>query len=92
MSPLETAEEFAEPLRLCYRSLVTTGNKLIADGRLADVLRRVAAYGLTLVRLDIRQEAQRHAEAIDAITRHLGLGGYEGWTRRTANRFPVECR
>ena len=80
VSLLETAEEFAEPLRLCYRSLVTTGNKLIADGRLADVLRRVAAYGLTLVRLDIRQEAQRHAEASDAITRHLGLGAYDGWT------------
>jgi phosphoenolpyruvate carboxylase len=80
VSLLETAEEFAEPLRLCYRSLVTTGNKLIADGRLADVLRRVAAYGLTLVRLDIRQEAQRHSETIDAITRHLGLGAYDGWT------------
>jgi phosphoenolpyruvate carboxylase len=78
--PLATAEEFAEPLRLCYRSLAATGNRLIADGRLADVLRRVATFGITLVRLDIRQEAQRHSEAIDAITRHLGLGSYEAWT------------
>ena len=79
-SIISTAEEFAEPLRLCYRSLAETGNQLIADGRLTDTLRRVSAFGLTLVRLDIRQEAQRHTEAIDAITRHLGLGGYEGWS------------
>lgn len=77
---VETTEAFAEPLRLCYRSLSGTGNQLIADGRLKDTLRRVAAFGLTLVRLDVRQEADRHTEAIDAITRHLGLGSYEGWT------------
>jgi phosphoenolpyruvate carboxylase len=77
---IETAEEFAEPLRLCYRSLCATGNQLIADGRLADTLRRVAAFGITLVRLDVRQEAQRHTEALDAVTRHLGLGSYDGWS------------
>ena len=79
-STIEGVEDFAEPLRLCYRSLCETGNKLIADGRLADTLRRVAAFGLTLVRLDIRQEADRHTEAMDAITRHLGFGSYETWS------------
>jgi phosphoenolpyruvate carboxylase len=76
---LEIEEDFAEPLRLCNRSLRATGADVIADGRLADILRRIAAFGLTLVRLDIRQEASRHAEAIDAITRHLELGSYAGW-------------
>jgi phosphoenolpyruvate carboxylase len=76
---VETAEAFAEPLRLCYQSLCETGNKLIADGRLGDTLRRVSAFGLTLVRLDVRQEAERHTEAVDAITRSLGLGSYESW-------------
>ena len=76
---IDTVEDFADPLRLCYRSLCETNNAVIAQGRLADVLRRVAAFGLTLVRLDIRQEAERHTEAIDAITRHLGLGSYESW-------------
>ena len=74
-----TVEEFAEPLRLCDRSLRTTGNDLTADGRLADVLRRVATFGLTLVRLDVRQEAARHTRAIDAMTRHVGLGRYAEW-------------
>ena len=76
----ESAEALAEPLRLCYRSLEATGNGLIAEGRLTDVLRRIATFGLTLVRLDVRQEAARHTAAIDAITRHLGLGSYEEWS------------
>ena len=76
---IEAADDFAEPLRICYRSLAATGNQLIADGRLADTLRRVAVFGVTLVRLDVRQEAQRHTEALDAITRQLGFGSYDGW-------------
>jgi phosphoenolpyruvate carboxylase len=76
---LGDVEDLAEPLRLCDRSLRSVGNDLIADGRLADVLRRVAAFGLTLVRLDVRQEASRHTDAVDAIARHLGMGSYGGW-------------
>ena len=79
-APLASTEDFAGPLELCDRSLRATGNDVIADGRLADVLRRVAGFGLTLVRLDIRQEAERHTETIDALTRQIGLGGYGGWT------------
>ena len=76
---LATAEDLAGPLRLCDRSLRAVGNAVIADGRLADVLRRVAAFGVTLVRLDVRQEASRHTEAVDAIARHLGMGIYASW-------------
>ena len=72
-------DELSEPLLLCDRSLRATGNELIAEGRLADIIRRVAAFGLSLVKLDIRQEAARHTEAVDAITRHLGLGEYAAW-------------
>ena len=62
------------PLRLCYESLVATGNGIIAQGRLTDLLRRVAAFGVTLARLDVRQEAGRHTDALDAITRAIGPG------------------
>jgi phosphoenolpyruvate carboxylase len=75
---LERAD-LAEPLELCYASLVETGHELIAAGRLTDVLRRVAVFGVTLARLDIRQSSDRHAEALDAITRALGLGSYVEW-------------
>ena len=60
----EPVSELIEPLLLCYRSLHATGNGIIADGRLTDVLRRMAAFGVTLVRLDLRQEAERHTEAV----------------------------
>ena len=77
--PYESVDELIEPLPLCYRSLVETGQQIIADGRLADLLRRAATFGLTLVRLDVRQHAARHAAALDAITRQRGLGSYAEW-------------
>ena len=72
-------ESIAEPLRLCHQSLVATGNGLIADGRLADLLRRTAVFGVVLARLDIRQESERHTGALDALTRALQLGSYAEW-------------
>ncbi|MDH4249362.1 MAG: phosphoenolpyruvate carboxylase, partial [Deltaproteobacteria bacterium] len=72
-------EELREPLMLCYRSLCDSGLKVLAEGRLLDVLRRLDAFGLALVRLDLRQEASRHTDALDAVTRHLGLGSYAEW-------------
>jgi phosphoenolpyruvate carboxylase len=73
------AEALAEPLRVCYRSLVATGDQVIANGRLADLLRRVATFGVTLARLDIRQESDRHTSAVAAITVARGLGSYAEW-------------
>jgi phosphoenolpyruvate carboxylase len=74
-----TADDFAADLRLCHRSLEATGQALIAAGRLTDVIRRVVAFGVTLARLDIRQDASRHAAALAAITSALGLGSYADW-------------
>jgi phosphoenolpyruvate carboxylase len=73
------ASALAEPLRLCHASLVEQGNARIAAGRLTDVLRRVAVFGVVLARLDIRQESSRHTEAMDAITKAIGVGSYAGW-------------
>jgi len=78
-APYLSVADLREPLQLCYRSLVETGQQVIADGRLTDLLRRTAAFGLTLVRLDLRQHAARHAAALDAITRHRGDGSYVEW-------------
>ena len=73
------ASELAEPLRRCHASLHETGHGRIADGRLTDLLRRLAAFGSVLARLDVRQESQRHTDAIDALTRARGDGSYAGW-------------
>ncbi|HEV8398876.1 MAG TPA: phosphoenolpyruvate carboxylase [Gemmatimonadales bacterium] len=80
-------EELLEPLELCRRSLEQTGAGIVAEGRLLDVLRRVACFGLSLVRLDLRQDARRHAEALDAITQHLGLGSYASWDESERRAF-----
>jgi phosphoenolpyruvate carboxylase len=85
--PLVVVEQIAEPLALCRRSLEQTGNGLLARGRLLDLERRVAAFGVTLVRLDLRQDASRHTEALSAITRHLGLGDYAAWPEAERQAF-----
>ncbi|MEO8258350.1 MAG: phosphoenolpyruvate carboxylase [Acidobacteriota bacterium] len=71
------ADELAAPLLLCHRSLIGTGNGLIAAGRLTDILRRVAAFGLNLAPLDLRQDAARHAEAVAWIAQLWRLGDYD---------------
>lgn len=81
------AEALAEPLRLCYRSLMETGGATVAQGRLLDLLRRIPSFGLSLVRLDLRQEADRHTDAIDAITRRAGLGSYQAWDEPARQAF-----
>jgi phosphoenolpyruvate carboxylase len=77
------------PLSLCYRSLQAIGAGSIADARLLDVLRRVAALGLSLSKLDIRQESSVHARAMDAVTRALGLGSYLAWNEEQRVAFLV---
>lgn len=81
------AEALAEPLRLCYRSLQETGAGRVADGRLLDILRRIPSLGLSLAPLDLRQESNRHTDALDAITRAAGLGSYGDWDEPTRQEF-----
>jgi phosphoenolpyruvate carboxylase len=76
MAPYLDVEDFVEPLELCRRSLESTGNALIASGRLTDILRRTGAFGLALARVDIRQDASRHTEAIDWIAQVRRWGPY----------------
>jgi phosphoenolpyruvate carboxylase len=68
--------ELWDVLMLCYRSLNDVGQEVVASGRLLDIIRRLRCFGLTMVRLDLRQDSDRHAEAMDEITRYLGLKPY----------------
>jgi len=79
VEPIITKDELMDPLKVIYNSLVETGFELVADGHVSDIIRRVAVFGLTLVPLDIREESTRHTLALDAITRHLGIGSYKEW-------------
>ena len=76
---LVSNRELIEPLELCYQSLHECGMGVIADGPLLDTLRRAVTFGLFLVRLDVRQDAARHRDALTEITDYLGLGRYADW-------------
>ncbi len=80
-------DELHAVLSLCHGSLVATGHGLTARGRLTDVLRRIAVFGLTLARLDVRQDSAKHTDAMAAITSALGLGSYADWDERTRLDF-----
>jgi phosphoenolpyruvate carboxylase len=76
-------DELMNDLMVVHRSLYSTGNETTADGFLTDIIRNASAFGLALVPLDIRQESDRHMEALDCITRYLGLGSYAEWDEET---------
>ncbi|NKB76847.1 MAG: phosphoenolpyruvate carboxylase [Gammaproteobacteria bacterium] len=82
--------ELRGQLMLCYQSLVSTGAQTIAEGRLTDILRRLDAFGLTLLKLDIRQEADKHTQAIDTITQYLEIGSYLEWNEEERQAFLVQ--
>ena len=80
-------QQLLEPLLLCYQSLLDCGMAVIANGRLLDTLRRAYAFGLTLLKLDIRQDAGRHAQVFSELTQHLGLGDYGAWDESARQAF-----
>ena len=82
-------EELWKPLFDCYQSLHACGMRIIANGGLLDCLRRIRCFGLSLSRLDIRQESTRHEMAIAEITRYIGLGDYSQWTEDDKQAFLV---
>lgn len=79
--------ELIEPLTLCYESLEECGLGVIANGLLLDTLRRAHSYGLELVKLDVRQEADRHAEAVGELLQALDMGDYSQWSEADRQAF-----
>jgi len=81
--PIYQAKELLEPLSIMYYSLQQTGFELVADGLLVDIIRRLWVFGMTLVPLDIREESTLHTNALDAVTRYIGIGSYKEWDEAT---------
>lgn len=84
---IASTDEILLPLELCHRSLCESGLSLIAVGRLEDLIRRVACFGATLVRLDIRQNSEVHAGVMQEICAHYGLGDYLSWSEEQKQAF-----
>ena len=85
------AREFREALLLCHTSLLRSNQAVIAAGRIEDLLRRIAVFGMTLAPIDIRQESARHLEALSALTRSQGLGLFSDWDEHARIRFLVDA-
>ncbi|MDJ0766897.1 MAG: phosphoenolpyruvate carboxylase [Myxococcota bacterium] len=83
------ADQLRADLMIIWESLHEVGAGNVAEGHLLDILRRLACFGVTLVRLDIRQEASRHAAALDEITRDIGLGSYLAWPEERRQAFLI---
>lgn len=82
-----SAAELANELQVVYDSLCETQMQPIASGRLTDILRRLAVFGITLVKLDIRQDAARHTQAMSEITTALNMGDYAQYPERERLAF-----
>ena len=61
--------------------------RVIAQGALLDTIRRVECFGVSLVKLDIRQDSERHTDVIAEVTRYLGLGDYAQWSEQDKQAF-----
>ncbi|MCC2616397.1 phosphoenolpyruvate carboxylase [Aestuariibacter halophilus] len=80
-------DELLKPLMLCYHSLTHCGMSVIANAGLLDTIRRVHCFGVHLLKLDIRQDSERHADVFSELTRYLGLGDYAGWSEEDKQAF-----
>ena len=84
---VKATAQLREPLELCYHSLHACGMGNIADGMLLDVLRKLACFGIHLVKLDIRQDGERHGQVFSELTRYLGMGDYAEWSEDDKQAF-----
>lgn len=87
LPPVLFTQDVVSPLQQCRTSLAEVGLSAIADGKLLDLIRRLASFGAHLVTLDVRQESTRHSDVIGEITTALGLGNYSEWSETDKQDF-----
>lgn len=84
---LNEKAQLLDPLMLCFNSLIECGMKVTAHGKLLDTIRRVHCFGVHLLRLDVRQDSERHADVFGELTRYFGLGDYANWSESDKQAF-----
>ena len=84
---IESNDELLEALLLCHQSLIDCGMDVVAKGLLLDTIRRARVFGIHLLRLDVRQDSERHADVFSELTRYLGLGDYSQWSEEDKQAF-----
>ena len=84
---IESDDELIDALMLCHQSLIDCGMQVVANGLLLDTIRRARVFGIHLLRLDVRQDSERHSDVFSELTRYLGLGDYAQWSEADKQAF-----
>ena len=86
---ISSTDELLEPLLLCHRSLRACELDTIANGPLLDTIRRAYCFGVSLVSLDIRQDAARHRDVFSELLAYYGESAvaYEKWSEEEKTSF-----
>ncbi|MDO5356331.1 MAG: phosphoenolpyruvate carboxylase [Conchiformibius sp.] len=74
--PYADADAFIGDLRILQQSLRDNGADLLAEGRLADIIRTASVCGFYLMPLDLRQHAARHGDTVAELFRRADLEDY----------------
>lgn len=77
------APEILDDLRVVADSLRRHGGALVADGRLARASLTIAATGLHLATLDVREHAEKHHQAVGPMLEAAGAAGEQGYDALT---------
>jgi phosphoenolpyruvate carboxylase len=83
-------QELLSPLMQCYQSLIENGMSIVANDKLVDTIRRANCFGVHLLKLDVRQDSERHADVIAELTRYLGIGDYHQWSEEEKQAFLIK--
>ncbi len=84
---IRTNQDLLKPLMLCYQSLLDCDLTDLANGALRDTIWRVHAFGACLLKLDVRQNSDRHTQVLSELTRYLGIGDYQQWSETDRQNF-----
>ena len=87
---IQTKAALLKPLQICYDSMNACGMAMIANDLLLRTIRRVHCFGIHLLRLDIRQDGERHANVFSELTRYLGQGDYGQWSEDDKQAFLIQ--
>ncbi|MCC6904541.1 MAG: phosphoenolpyruvate carboxylase, partial [Anaerolineae bacterium] len=68
----QTGADLLSDLQLVEQSLLQNRGRYVAKGMLGSLMGRIRLFGLHLVPLEIREDARRHAAALDEIFRAYG--------------------
>ncbi|CAF4389320.1 unnamed protein product, partial [Adineta steineri] len=86
---IHSYKQLQKPLEICYRSLCDNKLELIANGILLNTLRRLACFGVTSTKLDLRQESTRHTQALEEILLYILPDNekYSQWSEEKKQEF-----